>query len=188
MRGSPNTSDSPPATAPVTKIARQPYCPISAPASTGPARPMPKVVPSRLNARVRAAPSNSCASARPVPPASAAAAAGLRGAQQVDREHRRRERKRARHQREAADADREQALAAELVGQRAGRHQETAEREHERVGDPVHRDRPAVQVAADRGRRDGAARNDSGSATAVGRRRPAPMRAGVPTGPAAEKG
>lgn len=35
---------------------------------------MPKVVPSRLNARVRAAPSNSCASAA-VPPASAAAAA-----------------------------------------------------------------------------------------------------------------
>ena len=75
MRGTPKPSDSAPASAPLAKIARQPKRSISAPAITGPhARPIPKVVPSALKARVRAWPSNSWASAA-VPPASAAAAA-----------------------------------------------------------------------------------------------------------------
>ena len=71
----PNAIASAPITALVANTLRHPKLSIRNPARIGPnAKPTPNVVPSRLNARTRTWPSNSCASAA-APPAKAAAEA-----------------------------------------------------------------------------------------------------------------
>ncbi|KDP86842.1 hypothetical protein CF70_005185 [Cupriavidus sp. SK-3] len=75
MQRAPDTSAHAAIAVALRNTERQPWCWIRNPASTGPnASPTPKVVPSKLKARVAASPSNSCASAA-MPPDNAAAPA-----------------------------------------------------------------------------------------------------------------
>jgi len=73
----------------------------------------------------------------------------LRAAQQIEHENRRREAHRKRGRNEAAQTEHKELLAAELVGECAGRHQQTAETEHERIRDPCERGGVGAEVAPD---------------------------------------
>ncbi len=114
---------------------------------------MPKPEPISPSARVRAGPSNSCASAakpadsamaprRPCTPRRRSSTSTL-GAKADGQ----------RGDREASHADLEHALAAILVGERPAQHDAGADGEHEARDDPGQRGDAAAEIGADRGDR-----------------------------------